>query len=166
MASKLINKSFVNIDSSEVVWRSQPRACNSISRYGLEAGSARSRLARKMDTYIASLMAELPKTLERRDTSTCTYLLLFMQCYILDHSACSISSRGNYSRATSISFHACSGATTIQGGIYSRAASIWSYTVHMCSLMPTQYQSLVHKLLSDISPLPDWPCAQSHIPLP
>ena len=72
----------------------------------------------------------------------------------------------NYSRAASISFRACSGAATIQGGVYSRVASIWSYTIIMCSLMPTQYQSLVHKLLSDISPLPDWPCVQSHIPLP
>ena len=68
----------VNIDGSEVVWRSQPRA---ISRYALEAGSA--RLAQKMDTYITSNMAKLLKMLERRDISepnhvrTCTYLLLF-----------------------------------------------------------------------------------------
>ena len=95
----------VNINGLEVVWRSQPRSCSSILRYALEAGST--RLARKMDTYITS--AELPKMLERRDTSepmhvrTCTHLLLF--------SANSISSHGDYSRA----------------------ASIWSYTV--CKLI-------------------------------
>ena len=38
----------VNIDCSEVVWRSQPQARSSISRYALEAGST--RLARKMNT--------------------------------------------------------------------------------------------------------------------
>ena len=48
---------------------------------------------------------------------TCTYLLLF--------SANSISSRGDYSRAASISFRACSGAATIrerrlfESGVYS-----------------------------------------------
>ena len=57
----------VNVDVSEVVWRSQPRARSSILRYTLEAGSA--RLAQKMDMYITSNMAELPKMLERRDTS-------------------------------------------------------------------------------------------------
>ena len=66
----------VNIDGSEVAWRSQPRARSSISRYMLKIGST--RLAQKMD---ASKMAELPKTLERQDTSEpmsiCTYLLLF-----------------------------------------------------------------------------------------
>ena len=65
-------------------------------------------------------MAELPKMLERRDTGepmhvrTCT-----------DQSANSISSRGDYSRAVSISFRACSGAATIRerrlfkSGVYS-----------------------------------------------
>ena len=58
---------------------------------------------------------------------TCTYLLLF--------SANSISSRGDYSRVASISFRTCSGEATIrerhlfESGIYSRAASIRSYTV-------------------------------------
>ena len=111
----------VNVDDSEVVWRSQPRVRSSISRYALEAGSA--RLARKMDTYITSNMVELPKMLKRRDTSepmhvcTCTYLLL--------QSANSISSRNDYSRAASISFRACSGAATIrerrlfESGVYS-----------------------------------------------
>ena len=53
---------------------------------------------------------------------TCTYLLL--------QSANSISSRGDYSRAASISFRACSGAATIrerrlfESGVYSRAAFI------------------------------------------
>ena len=83
MASEVITKFVraVNIDSSEVVWRSQPRASSSISRYALEAGSA--RLARKMDTYITSNMAELPKMLEKRDISepmhvrTSMYFLLF-----------------------------------------------------------------------------------------
>ena len=62
------------------VWRNQPRVRSSISRYALEAGSA--RLARKIDTYInTSKMAELPKMLERRDTGepharTCTCMYL------------------------------------------------------------------------------------------
>ena len=64
----------VNINGLEVVWWSQPRAHSSIMCYALVAGSA--RLAWKMDMYIASKMAELLKTLERRDTgepmSTCT----------------------------------------------------------------------------------------------
>ena len=62
VASELIFRACgisVNIDGSEVDWRSQPRARYSISRYGLEAGSARSRLARKMNMYITSLMADL-----------------------------------------------------------------------------------------------------------
>ena len=60
----------VNIDGSEVVWQSLPRAHGSISRYVLDAG-----YSELMDTYSASKMAELPKTLERRDTGepTCTY---------------------------------------------------------------------------------------------
>ena len=61
--------------------------------------------------------------LDRRDTSepmhvpTCTYLLI--------QSANLISSRGDYSRAASISFRACSGVATIrerrlfESGIYS-----------------------------------------------
>ena len=49
----------VNIDGSEVVWQSQPRARSSISHYALEAGST--RLAWKMDTYITSNMSELPR---------------------------------------------------------------------------------------------------------
>ena len=120
---------------------------NSILHYGHKAGSARFRQARKMDTYIASLMAEFPKTLERRDTSIImyyTYLLLFMQCYILDHSTCSISSHGDYSRAASISFRVCSGVATIrewrlfESGVYSRAASIRSYTVIIFLTRPMQ----------------------------
>ena len=57
----------VNINVSDVVWRSQPLARSSISRQ-----------ARKRDTYIASKMAELSKTFERRDTSelTCTIIAL------------------------------------------------------------------------------------------
>ena len=46
----------VIIDGSEVVWRSQPRARSSISRYALEAGST--KLARKMDTYIMAKFAD------------------------------------------------------------------------------------------------------------
>ena len=75
----------------------------------LEAGST--RLAWKMDMYNTSNMAELPKMLERRDTSepmhvrTCTYLLLF--------SANLISSHADNSKVASISFHACSGVATI-----------------------------------------------------
>ena len=70
----------VNIDGSEVVWQSSRSL---ISCYALKTGSA--RLARKMDTYITSNMAELPKMLERRDTSkpmhvrTCTYYRMLVQ---------------------------------------------------------------------------------------
>ena len=61
----LLSGVYVNIDVSDVhiVWRSQPLARSSMSCYVLEAGSV--RLARKMDTYIASKMAELSKTFER-----------------------------------------------------------------------------------------------------
>ena len=123
---QVISGMCVNVDGSEVVWRSQPRARSSISHYALEAGST--RLARKMDTYITSNMAELPKMLGRRDTSepmhvsTCTYLLL--------QSTNLISSRGDYSRAASIWFRACSGAATIreqclfESGVYSVIYSI------------------------------------------
>ena len=78
-----------NIDGSDVVWQSQPRARSSILCYVLEAGSA--RLARKMDTYIASTMVELPKTLERRDTGEPMYMYVFVD---IDHT--------DYSRAASI----------------------------------------------------------------
>ena len=68
--------------------------------------------------------------LERRDTGepmhvrTCTYFLL--------QSANSISSHGNYSRAASISFRACSGVATIrERRLFEREASIWSYTVYV-----------------------------------
>ena len=110
----------VKIDGSKVVWWNHSRVRSSISHYALEAGTA--RLARKMDTYITSKMAELPKMLERRyigEPIQCTYM------YVLVSANNSISSRGNYSRAASISFHACSGAATIQerrlfeSGVYS-----------------------------------------------
>ena len=58
---------------------------------------------------------------ERRDTvHACTYMYVFA-----DQSTNSISSRGDYSRAASISFRACSGAATIrerrlfERGVYS-----------------------------------------------
>ena len=75
--------------------------------------------------------------LERRDTGepmhvrTCTYFLL--------QSANSISSRGDYSRAASISFRACSGAATIrerrlfERGVYSVIYGI--YNGHVTTLM-------------------------------
>ena len=115
----------VNIDGLEVVWRSQPRARSSILHYALEAGST--RLARKMDTYITSNMAVLPKMLERRDTANpCMCEHVRICCYrYSDQSANSISSRGDYSRAASISFRAYSGAATIrerclfESGVYS-----------------------------------------------
>ena len=58
-------------------------------------------------------MAELPKMLERRDTGepmhvrTCIYIFAVIQSR-------AISSRGDYSRAASISLRACSGAATIR----------------------------------------------------
>ena len=102
----------VNIDDSELVWQRQPQAHSSISHYALEAGYA--RLAREMDMYIASKLAELPKTLERRDTVEPMYMYVIHVG--IDHS---ISSCGDYSRAMSISFCACSGV-----GYYLRAAFI------------------------------------------
>ena len=76
-------------------------------RIDAEAGSA--RLARKIDTYInTSKMAELPKMLERRDTGEPMHVHVHVR--ICQRS---ISSRGDYSRAASISFRACSGAATI-----------------------------------------------------
>ena len=63
--------------------------------------------------------------LERRDTSDpCMYVHVRICCYS-DQSANSISSRGDYSRVASVSFRACSGATTIrerhlfESGVYS-----------------------------------------------
>ena len=58
-------------------------------------------------------------------------------CCYSDQSANSISSCGDYSSAVSISFRAYLGAATIrerclfESGVYSRAASIRSYTVVM-----------------------------------
>ena len=49
----------------------------------------------------------------------------------IDHSACSISSHGDYSRAASISFRTCSDAATIreqllfESGVYSVIYVIW-----------------------------------------
>ena len=120
----------VNINGSEVVWQSQPRERSSILRYALKACSA--RLARKMDTYTTSNMAEMLKMLESQDTSepihvhTCTYLLLF--------SANSISSRGDYSSAASISFRACSGVATIRDW-HKFESGVYSVTYDMLSLL-------------------------------
>ena len=55
----------------------------SISRYALEAGSA--RLARKMDTYITSNMAELPKMLERRDTGEPMHMYVHVRICRSEH---------------------------------------------------------------------------------
>ena len=68
--------------------------------------------------YITSKMAELPKMLERRDTGE----PINVHVRICQRS---ISSRGDYSRAASISFRACSSAATIrerrlfESGVYS-----------------------------------------------
>ena len=70
--------------------------------------------------------------LERRDTSEPIHVRI---CCYSDQSANSISSRGDYSIAVSISFRACSGAATIRECVYSRAASIQSYTVYMYFLL-------------------------------
>ena len=65
-------------------------------------------------------MAKLPKMLERRDTGEPIHVHIHVR--ICQHS---ISSRGDYSRAVSISFRACSGAATIrerrlfERGVYS-----------------------------------------------
>ena len=67
---------------SEVVWRNQPRARSSTSRYALEAGST--RLARKMDTYITSNMAELPKMFSMRgeiSANPCMYVHMYIYVF-------------------------------------------------------------------------------------
>ena len=124
MAFEVIAKSFracvykTSMAGSEVVWRNQPRARSSTSRYALEVGSA--RLARKMDTYIwrscrRCSRGEIPANL-------CVHIRISCCSY---QSANSISSRGDYSRAASTSFRACSGAATIrerrlfERGVYS-----------------------------------------------
>ena len=112
---------------SEVVWRNQPRVRSSISRYALEAGSA--RLARKMDTYITSNMAELPKMLERRDTgepmhvSTGTYLQI--RALIRLVAAATIRERHLFRSALA------QVRLLFESGVYSRVASIRSYTVYI-----------------------------------
>ena len=119
----------VNIDGSEVVWQSQPRSRCSISRYTLEAGST--RLARKMVTYIASNMAEFSKMLERRDTSepmhvrTCTYLLLFVYSRALIRlvAVATIQEQRLFRSALA------QVQLLFESGVYSRVASIRSYTV-------------------------------------
>ena len=113
---------------SEVVWRNQPQARSSISRYALEAGSA--RLAWKMDTYITSNMAELPKMLERRDTGepmhvrTCTDQI---RALIRLVAAATIPEWRL--------FHSALAQVRLlfESGVYSRAASIQSYTVCIIS---------------------------------
>ena len=105
----------VNVDGSEVVWRSQPQARSSISRYALEAGST--RLARKMNTYITSNMSELPTMLERQDTSEPMHVRIYMYKFAVTQIKVLIrlvAVATIYSRAASISFHACSGVATIR----------------------------------------------------
>ena len=90
----------VNIDGSEVVWRSQPRARSSISRYTLEAGST--RLAQKMDTYITSNTAALPKTLERRNTGEPIHVRTYMYVFAVRALVAAATRCGYYSRAAFI----------------------------------------------------------------
>ena len=67
--------------------------------------------------------------LERRDTSEPMHVRIYMSGR--SQSANSISSRGDYSRAASISFRACSGAATIrerrlfERGVYSVIYGMW-----------------------------------------
>ena len=119
----------VNTDGSEVVWRSQPRVRSSISRYMLEAGSA--RLARKMDTYITSNTAEFPKPLARQNTAklihvrTCMYLLLLkIRVLIRLVAAATIRERRLFRSALA------QVRLLFESGVYSRVVSTWSYTVH------------------------------------
>ena len=57
-------------------------------------------------------------------------MYIYMYVFV-DHSANSISSRGDYSRAASISFNALAQVRLLfESGVYSRAASIRSYTVY------------------------------------
>ena len=52
-------------------------------------------------------------------------------CYYSDQSANSISNRGDYSRAASISFVLAQVRVLFKSGVYLRAVSIRSYTVHV-----------------------------------
>ena len=97
----------------------------------LEAGST--RLARKMDTYITSNMAELPKMLERRDTSepmnvrtTCP---ADRRALIRLVATATIRERRLFRSALA------QVRLLFESGVYSRGASIRSYTVDtLCSL--------------------------------
>ena len=74
-----------------------------------------------MDTYITSNMEELPKMLERRDTSEPMHVHTYTYLQITE----SISGHSDYSKAASILFRACSGVATIrerrlfESGVYS-----------------------------------------------
>ena len=65
-------------------------------------------------------------------------------CCYSDQSANSISSRGDYSRAASISFRACSGAATIrerrlyERGVYSVIYGMYMSIIIMCIHMHVQ----------------------------
>ena len=90
----------INIDGSEVVWRSQPRAHSSILRYVLDAGYSEVRrwtrtLPQRWWSCQRRSRGEIPVNPH-------------VHIHII-----AISSRGDYSRTASISFRACLGAATI-----------------------------------------------------
>ena len=84
-----------------------------------------------MVTYITSNMVEFPKMLERRDTSkpmharTCTYLLLFVYSRVLIRLVAAATIRERRL------FHSALAQVRLlfESGVYSRVASIQSYTV-------------------------------------
>ena len=132
MASEVITKFVrVNIDGSEVVWRSQPRApraSSSISRYALEAGSARLPVARKMDTYYFKYggVAEDAREARYQRTHACTYKYVFpvIRAIIRLVAAATIRERRLFRSALA------QVRLLFESGVYSRGASIRSYTVY------------------------------------
>ena len=81
---------------------------------------------------------------ERRDTGepmhACTYMYVFA-----DLSAISISSRGDYSRAASISFRACSGANTIrERRLFERGVYLVIYGMRFASAFAYDTASLIN----------------------
>ena len=70
---------------------------------------------------------------ERRDTGEPMHACTYVHVYVFaDQSANSISSRGDYSRAASISFRACSGAATIrERRLFERGVYSVIYGIHL-----------------------------------
>ena len=93
-----------------------------------EAGSA--RLALKMEPYITSNMAELPKMLERRDTSEPMHVLIYMYLFAVIQIRAQIRLAVVTIRERRLFRSVLAQMRLLfESGVYSRVASIRSYTV-------------------------------------